>query len=103
MPVNGEDSTGTGAVRIVLLDSGGEKSPVAGDGEINLSRRVVSAERSGEVTVQVKVFRGDIGIVEDMISFHGSEAEAGKSTGEIDISFCKMEVTVFWSLVSCYT
>ncbi|CAN6206264.1 unnamed protein product [Urochloa humidicola] len=100
MPVYGKESTGTGTERIILLDSGGERLPVASDGTINFSRRVVSVEGCGEVKVQVNAFKGETEIVEKKISFHASEA--GESIGEIDVSFCKMEVTVFWSLISCY-
>ena len=42
----------------LLLDSGGEKLPVAGDGRIKLSWRVVSVECIGEVIVQVKASEG---------------------------------------------
>lgn len=52
-------STGTGDERILLLDSGGEKLPVAGDGKIKLSRRVVSVESRGEVIVQVNALEGE--------------------------------------------
>ncbi|CAL5071510.1 unnamed protein product [Urochloa decumbens] len=100
MPVYGKESTGTGTERIILLDSRGEKLPVASDGNISFSRRVVSVEGCGEVKVQVNAFKGETKIVEIFKSFHASEA--GESIGEIDVSFCKMEVAVFWSLVSYY-
>lgn len=71
----------------------------AGDGKIKLSRNVISTESCGEVIFQVKTLAGDIEVVEKDVIFH--PLEANKSISELDIGFCKMEVTVFWSRVSC--
>ncbi|CAL5071626.1 unnamed protein product [Urochloa decumbens] len=89
-----------GHERIVLLDFRGERLPVAGDGEVKLSRRVVSVETSGKVIVRAKALGGDKGAVEVESSFE--PLEAGSSVGVLEFSFCKMEVTVFWSLISEY-
>lgn len=87
-----------GRERIVLLGSrGGEKMPVTGDGRIELSRRVVTVEVSGKLIFRVK--EGDKGVVKEWTF---GPLEAGFSTGELEFSFCTMEVTVFWSLMSDY-
>ncbi|CAN6185258.1 unnamed protein product [Urochloa humidicola] len=86
-----------GHERIMLLDSRGEKLPVIGDGQIKLSRSVVSVETSGKLIVRVKALGGD-GVVEKESSF--DPLEAGSSIGELEFSFCTLEVTVFWSLLS---
>lgn len=100
MPVGNNYSTGTGDVGIILLDTAGEKLPVASDGKIKFSRRVVSVEGCGKLIVKVNAFEGEIETVGKRLSFQASKA--GKSIGDIELSFCKMEVTVFWSLVSRY-
>ncbi|CAN6212427.1 unnamed protein product [Urochloa humidicola] len=93
--------TGIGHERIVLLDSRGEKLPITGDGKIRLSRRVVSVETSGKMIVRAKASGGDKEAVEEVeCSF--KPLKAGSSVGALEYSFCKMEVTVFWSLVSQY-
>jgi hypothetical protein len=51
------------------------------------------------VIFQVKALEGDIKVVEKDTIFH--PLEASKSISELDIGFCKMEITVFWSRVSC--
>ncbi|KAF8679129.1 hypothetical protein HU200_045893 [Digitaria exilis] len=47
---------GVGHERIVLLDSRGGRLHVDGDGDVELSRRVVSAEDAGRVIVRVEAF-----------------------------------------------
>ncbi|KAJ1292241.1 hypothetical protein BS78_02G377100 [Paspalum vaginatum] len=93
-------SSGVGHERITLLDTGSEKLPVAGDGEIKLSRRVISVEDCGELIFQARALEGDTQIVEKNTIF--KPLEANKRIGELDLSFCRMQVTVFWSLVSEY-
>lgn len=95
-----EYSSGVGHERIILLDSGDKKLPVAGDGEIKLSRRVISVESCGKLIFQVKALEGDTSIAEEKVSF--APLEANRSISELGISFCRMQVTVVWSLVSCY-
>uniref|UniRef100_A0A0E0EZ69 DUF6598 domain-containing protein n=1 Tax=Oryza meridionalis TaxID=40149 RepID=A0A0E0EZ69_9ORYZ len=85
--------------RVLLLDSGDEmkKMPVTADGMIELSRRVVSVEFEGELEVSVATF----GSNSDLEAKGGfSPKEDGESKAELDVGFCKLEVTVFWSLMS---
>jgi len=89
-----EYSAGVGHERIILLDSGGQEVPIAGDGKIKLSRNVISTQHCGEVIFQVKALEGDIKVVEKHTIFHPLEASKSISS-ELDIGFCKMEVTVF--------
>ncbi|XP_039834739.1 uncharacterized protein LOC120695599 [Panicum virgatum] len=100
MPVGNKLSTGTGRETILLLDSGGERLLVDGDSKIKFSRNIVSVECIGKLTVKVNVSEGETEIVEKAASFDASES--GKSVDWIDVYFCKMEVTVFWSSISCY-
>ncbi|CAL5085101.1 unnamed protein product [Urochloa decumbens] len=81
-----------------LLDSGGEKVPVTGDGNIQLSRHVISVDTSGELKVYVKAWGGDNNVIEAWEVF--KPLDAGRSNSMLDISFCKMDVTVAWSLIS---
>lgn len=90
---------GIGHERIVLLDSRGERLPITGDGNIKLLRRVVSVETSGKLVVRVKTLEGDKQ-VEKETSF--DPLEASSSISDLEFSFCKMEVTVFWLLISYY-
>nr|CAB3455045.1 unnamed protein product [Digitaria exilis] len=100
--VGGRRITGIGHERIVLLDSRGERLPVSGDGKIELSRRVVSAETSGKLTVRVSaLLEGDKDVVENAESIFDT-LEAGRSVGDLQFSFCKMEVAVFWSLIAMF-
>ncbi|CAN6205944.1 unnamed protein product [Urochloa humidicola] len=91
--------------KIILLDSGsGKVVPVTGEGEIMLSRRVVSVETTGKLRVCVKAWEGSECVknaVKDELFFIKPK-EASRSSGLLDAGFCKMEVTVAWSLVSCY-
>jgi hypothetical protein len=90
--------------RIILLDSGSGKVPVAagGDGGITLSRRVVSVETTAKLRVCVKAWEGSKSVknaVKDEVIFEPKEAS--RSYGLLDVGFCKMEVTVVWSLINC--
>ncbi|CAL5084817.1 unnamed protein product [Urochloa decumbens] len=87
--------------KILLLDSGSGKVPITGEGEIMLSRRVVSVETTGKLRVCVKASEVSKCVkndVKDELFF--TPKEANRSSGLLDASFCKMEVTVAWSLVS---
>ncbi|PUZ72785.1 hypothetical protein GQ55_2G422900 [Panicum hallii var. hallii] len=89
--------------KIILLDSRGEKVLVTGDGEIELLRRVVSVEKRGTLKVYVKSWdwetsKGKKNVAEDEWVFAPQEAK--RSYGRLDTGFCKMEVTVAWSLIS---
>ncbi|KAF8746029.1 hypothetical protein HU200_013422 [Digitaria exilis] len=93
-------TTGIGHERIVLLDSRGEKLPITGDGDIKLSRRVVSVETSGKVIVRVNAMEGDQQVAAKETIFNPLRASSSK--GELEFSFCTIEVNVFWSLLSQY-
>uniref|UniRef100_A0A0A9ED02 DUF6598 domain-containing protein n=1 Tax=Arundo donax TaxID=35708 RepID=A0A0A9ED02_ARUDO len=93
----------TDAEKIVLLDSGGENVLVTGNGEIELSRRVVSVETSGKLKVKVcakarEASESDENVAVRVLVF--TPKEANRSHGELDVGFCKMKVTVAWSLIS---
>ncbi|KAF0924503.1 hypothetical protein E2562_010150 [Oryza meyeriana var. granulata] len=77
--------------------SDGEKVVVSGDGKIELSRRVVSVEKIGELKVSVKAWEVDSNVVENVVF---TPLEAGLSNVELDIGFCKLEISVAWSLIS---
>uniref|UniRef100_A0A0D9X492 DUF6598 domain-containing protein n=2 Tax=Leersia perrieri TaxID=77586 RepID=A0A0D9X492_9ORYZ len=85
--------------RIVLLDSRGAKVVVNGDGKIELSRRVVSAESLGKLNLSVKAWEVDNNVVEKVEVF--PSLEAGLSKSMIAFDFCTLEVIVGWSLISC--
>lgn len=82
-------------MKVMLLDSG-EKEAVAGDGgRMELSRRVVSVERSGQLVVCAVLSRGGEKVVEAETSF--APLEAGRSHDMLDVGSCKLRVTVAWS------
>ncbi|TVU38107.1 hypothetical protein EJB05_11461 [Eragrostis curvula] len=84
---------------IVLLDSGREKVPNDDNGEIQLSRRVVSVETGGVLKIKAcvrKTSESDKMVGE--LVFRPKKAE--RSYGVLDAGFCKMQVTVAWSLMS---
>ncbi|CAL4974040.1 unnamed protein product [Urochloa decumbens] len=83
---------------VILLDSGDDKVPVAGDGTITLSRSVASVEVIGKLKVSVKAWQ-DTNIVEHSTRRFRPK-KAGRSVGTLDLSFCNMGVTVAWSLIS---
>ncbi|KAL6640774.1 hypothetical protein ACP70R_021897 [Stipagrostis hirtigluma subsp. patula] len=89
---------------ILLLDPGCEKVPVNGNGMIKLSCCVASVELEGELEVSVAAFQYDSD--ENKIKFVKNDTEgfrpkkAGKSFGKLDVGFCKMDITVAWSLMS---
>ncbi|CAL5085102.1 unnamed protein product [Urochloa decumbens] len=81
----------------ILLDSGGEKVPVTGDGDIKLSRCVVSVDTTGLLKVHIKAWGGDNNVMETWKVFKPLDADISNSM--LDIGFCKMDVTVAWSLI----
>lgn len=89
--------------RGLLLHSELDRMPVGADGMINLSWCVASVELEGKLTVSVVAFQHDDG---DGINVVGKGEEdfrpkkSGKSYGRLDVGFCKMDVTVAWSLLS---
>ncbi|KAL6848485.1 hypothetical protein ACP4OV_021779 [Aristida adscensionis] len=88
--------------KVMLLYSGDEKMPIDVGGMINLSRRVASVECDGQLKVSVVAFRCD----NDNTKIVGDDEKAftaklaGRSIDNLDVGFCKMEVTVSWSLLS---
>ncbi|CAN6248887.1 unnamed protein product [Urochloa humidicola] len=84
--------------KVVLLGFGDEKVPLDGD-NILLSRSVVSVELKGQLIVSVSARRGkevkDEAVEDHAIFF--TPFKMGRSYGELNVGFCKMEVTVAWS------
>ncbi|CAL5031592.1 unnamed protein product [Urochloa decumbens] len=80
----------------VLLDSQDEDVPISGN-KINLSRCVVSVESSEQLRISVKARQG-CRVFWGEMDF--TPQEMGTSIQALDIGFCKMEVTVAWSLFS---
>ncbi|OEL16877.1 hypothetical protein BAE44_0022104 [Dichanthelium oligosanthes] len=93
-------STGSiGEEKVVLLDSANGGVPVTGDGVIKLSRHVVSVEVYGKLKVSVMAWRqGDNKAVERWKDFIPKEAD--RSHGFLNFGFCRMKITVAWSLIT---
>jgi hypothetical protein len=84
--------------RMVLLEFQEGKLPAKPDGTVELSRRVVSVDYpAGKLIVSVEASRHGFS-AQDSVDF-GMKL-SGTSTCTCDLVFCKMEVTVTWSLVS---
>uniref|UniRef100_A0ACD5TYL6 Uncharacterized protein n=3 Tax=Avena sativa TaxID=4498 RepID=A0ACD5TYL6_AVESA len=92
------NTTSIGARKIELLTFTDDKLPVAADGTIQLSRRVVSVEADGELRVSVMAtcLEGQ-NVARDSKTFKAKKAS--RSTIELEFLSCKLEVTVAWSLV----
>lgn len=85
---------------MVLLDFRDGAVSIMGDGTINLSRCVVSVELDGELMLSVDAWQCDDKVdvaAKDQVTF--TPEEAGRSKGVFDVGFCKMAVTVAWSLL----
>lgn len=97
---------------VLLLDSLDRKMPISpSTGVIELSRRVVSVDLEGGKLVVSVVATSQTGGKEDddddagaVVVARGNAVftpkRAGTSNGTCDLGFCKVEVTVAWSLVS---
>ncbi|GJN02707.1 hypothetical protein PR202_ga20085 [Eleusine coracana subsp. coracana] len=83
---------------VVLLDSGDEKLPVAGN-EIQLSRRVVSVEANGTLRIFVKASQGHNGLQDEKVF---TPQEMGTHFEILNVGDCKLKVTVAWSLFSLH-
>uniref|UniRef100_A0ACD5V161 Uncharacterized protein n=1 Tax=Avena sativa TaxID=4498 RepID=A0ACD5V161_AVESA len=87
-------------LEMVLLDSVDGMVAVMSDGTIELSRRVVPVEADGELKLLVDAWQGndraDV-VGQDQVTF--APGRTGRSEDMCDIGFCKMRVTVAWSLV----
>jgi hypothetical protein len=84
--------------QVVLLDSGDTKVHLDGK-DILLSRSVVSVDIPGELIISVEVWQGikeKVNLRKDEKSF--TSFEMSSSRGEIDVGFCKIEITIAWSL-----
>lgn len=81
---------------VMLLDSGDERLPVAGN-EIKLSRRVVSVESSGLLIVSVEASQGDNGLKHEIVF---RPQEMGTQNEILVVGYSKIKVTVAWSLFS---
>ncbi|KAJ1290318.1 hypothetical protein BS78_02G234300 [Paspalum vaginatum] len=93
--------TATSNEDIVLLDSRDGRMHVTYDGETEISRSVVSVELSGQLIF--RVVASQVGDKTDVV-LEGAAIFPpkmnGKSRGTCDLSFCKVEITVAWSLFS---
>mgnify|MGYP003702638989 CR=1 FL=1 len=86
---------------VVLLDSRDGKMPINCNGAIELSRRVVSAELGGELSVDLVALQANNSseiVSRGRVVF--TPDEAGRSSGVFDLVFCKVEATVCWSLLA---
>ncbi|CAO1945244.1 unnamed protein product [Urochloa humidicola] len=88
-----------GGEQIVLLNSRDSNLTVEPDGGIPLSRCVVLVEDNGKLMLGVKAWQGENGqdaVVQHAVipaKFHG------KSDGELDVGFCKIALSVYWSVL----
>ncbi|KAL6907569.1 hypothetical protein ACP4OV_002608 [Aristida adscensionis] len=82
---------------IILLDSGGEKMPASEDGQIMLSRRVVSVEIRAKLKFRLKAWQDDNCVVKEKVF---SPLQDGRTDGMLRLGGCAMKVTVAWSLLS---
>lgn len=85
---------------IVLADSGGGRMPVSGSGVVELSRRVVCVELSGELEVDVVAFPVVDNTDTAKVSVVFTPKRAAISYDTCDLGFCKLGVTVAWSLLA---
>jgi len=82
-------------MKISLLDYRGERVPINNSGVIMLSRQVVSVELSGKLKVEVEARYGGE-LVKGYVSFIPKKATI--SFQRCDMFFCKLGITVGWSL-----
>ncbi|CAN6182720.1 unnamed protein product [Urochloa humidicola] len=83
----------------ILLDSGDGVVPVTGDDMIELSRHVVSVEVNGKLKVSAMAWRqGDNNPVVRSKDFTPKETD--RSLGMLNFGFCRMKITVAWSLIT---
>jgi hypothetical protein len=73
--------------------------PITSDGTIQLSRNVVSVAREDELAISVVA--SQIGDKSDVVKEGKAiftRQMAGWGHGKCDLGFCKLEITVAWSL-----
>ncbi|TVU37506.1 hypothetical protein EJB05_10822 [Eragrostis curvula] len=87
--------------KIILFDSGSKKLSVTCDGKLELWRRVVSVESTGNLIVYVEALHRGTKLTGKHMAFKASRV--GKSESDIvNMGFCKMKLVVTWSLISYY-
>uniref|UniRef100_A0A0A8YIJ1 DUF6598 domain-containing protein n=1 Tax=Arundo donax TaxID=35708 RepID=A0A0A8YIJ1_ARUDO len=90
-----------GEDEVLLLDSKDSKVTIMSDGCILLSRRVVLVEERDELTLGVKAWPtcrdGNKDAVEGRATFHAKIHS--RSDGSFDLGFCKMDISVAWSVL----
>jgi hypothetical protein len=89
-------------MEVLLLAFGEDKLPVADNGMINLSRRVVSVElHHGELKISIigryEDEDGEVATRDDIVF---NPKHAGRSVGLLKVGTCQMQVTVAWSKFS---
>ncbi|KAF8678546.1 hypothetical protein HU200_046161 [Digitaria exilis] len=88
-----------GEEHIVLLDSRDDKVTLKPDGHVMLSRKVVLVEEGARLVLGVKAWQnGDVdsAVVDTAVfpaRFHS------RSNGCFDVGFCKMSISVAWSVL----
>ncbi|CAO2208491.1 unnamed protein product [Urochloa humidicola] len=88
-----------GEEKIVLLDSCDRNVTVESDGSIALSRCVVLVEDNTKLMLGVKAWQGENG-QDAVVEYADFPAKFySKSDGEFDVGFCKMAVSVYWSVL----
>jgi len=89
-----------GEEKITLLNSSDCNVTVGSDGSIPLARCVVIVDDQAKLTLGVKAWQGENG--QDGGGVRHAEFPAklhSKSDGEFDVGFCKMSVSVYWSVL----
>ncbi|CAL5085843.1 unnamed protein product [Urochloa decumbens] len=81
---------------VLLLHSGDKIVPCTDDGNVKLSRCVASVEVDEKLQVSVKANSADTSVEKEVVF---TPKEAGRSDDTLDIGFCKIKVTVAWSLI----
>lgn len=97
-------ANGVENMKVMLLDCPDGKMPIASDGVFELSRRVVSVEFGGSGKLMVYVQARRVGYLTRAEAVFEPK-KSGTSIGTCDLRFCKMQVTVAWSIPSppCHT
>jgi hypothetical protein len=87
----------------ILLLAFRDGLPVADDGTVNLSRRVISVQLHHEEELKVSVVASRCD-EEDQVATRDdivvTPKRNGRSCGALNIGTCKMQVTVAWSLIT---
>lgn len=80
--------------KIVLSEFGDEGPVTDNNGNVELSRFVVSVESSGDLVVSYKAWRGDETMQDDVLF---KADKKGKSCATLTFGSCILEVLVAWS------